>query len=113
MYYSGTVERLLTGSFTSWFRGCTKRDHRALGRVVHTAPHITGCELPSLEDLCTQHCITRSLWIIGDPTHPHRSMFSPSEPQRGKGYKTKKAQTNRMRNNFFPKATRLLNGRKD
>ena len=90
-FYRGTVESLLTGAFTSWFGGCTKKDHKALTRVVRTAQHITGCELPSLEDLHTQRCITKSQRIIGDSTHPHRRMFSPLKSQRVKGYKIKKA----------------------
>ena len=55
-FYRGTVESLLTSSFTSWYGSCTDKDHKALRRVVRTAERITGCQLPSLEELYSQRC---------------------------------------------------------
>ena len=110
-FYRGTIESLLTSSFTSWYGSCTDRDRKALRRVVRTAEKITGCELPSMEDLYTQRCLQKSLRIIKDPTHPHKRLFSPMKSKRVKGYKILKAQTSRLRNSFFPQAIRLLNDR--
>ena len=110
-FYRGTIESLLTGSFTSWYGSCTDRNHKAMRRVVRTAEKITGCELPSLEDLYTQRCLNKSLRIIEDPTHPHKGLFSPNNSRRVKGYKILPARTSRLRNSFFPQAVRMLNAK--
>ncbi|XP_061586852.1 ribonuclease inhibitor-like, partial [Cololabis saira] len=49
-FYRGTVESLLTSSFTSWYGSCTDRDHRALRRVVRSAEH-HWLSVPTLEEL--------------------------------------------------------------
>ncbi|KAK0145790.1 hypothetical protein N1851_015287 [Merluccius polli] len=108
-FYRGTIESLLTGSFTAWYGSCTDKDRKALRRVVRTAKNITGCELPSLEDLYTQRCLNIARRIIEDPTHPHKRLFSPLKSRRVKGYKILSARTSRLRNSFFPQAIRLLN----
>ncbi|KAK0154257.1 hypothetical protein N1851_003646 [Merluccius polli] len=108
-FYRGTIESLLTGSFTAWYGSCTDKDRKALRRVVRTANNITGCELPSLEDLYTQRCLNIARRIIEDPTHPHKRLFSPLKSRRVKGYKILSARTSRLRNSFFPQAIRLLN----
>lgn len=56
----GTIESLLTFSFTAWYGSCMDRNRKALRRVVQTARNITGCELPSLEDLYSQRCLRKS-----------------------------------------------------
>ena len=86
-FYRGTIESLLTGSFTSWYGSCTDRNRKAMRRVVRTAEKITGCELPSMEDLYTQRCLKKSLRIIEDPTHPHRRLFTPNTSRRVRRYK--------------------------
>ena len=109
-FYRGTVESLLTSSFTSWFGSCTDKDHKALRRVVRSAERITGCRLPSLEELYTQRCLTKAKRIIKDPTHPQNRLFHvlPS----GRRYRSLKASTTRLKNSFFPQAVRLLNEEK-
>ncbi|KAM3843277.1 uncharacterized protein ACN63O_021374 [Diretmus argenteus] len=108
-FYRGTIESLLTSSFTAWYGSCTDKNRKALRRVVRTAKNITGCELPSLEDLYTQRCLNKSRKIIEDPNHPHKRLFSPLRSRRVKGYKIPLARTSRLRNSFFPQAIRLLN----
>ena len=80
--YRGTIESLLTGCCTPWYGSCTSRDRKALGRVARAAQLITGCELPSLQDLDNQRCLRRSLRVIKDQ-HIHTTTFSPCCPQRG------------------------------
>ncbi len=45
--YSCTVESILTGCITAWFGNSTAGNRKALQRVVRTARHIVGGELPS------------------------------------------------------------------
>lgn len=106
-FYQGTIESLLTGCFTTWYGSCTNVDRKALERVVRSAQHITGCELPSLQELYTQRYLRKSQRVIKDTTHPHISLFSllPS----GRRYRTPRTHTSRLRNSFFPQAIRLLN----
>ncbi|KAM3876288.1 FRAS1-related extracellular matrix protein 1b [Diretmus argenteus] len=106
-FYRGTIESLLTGCFTSWYGNCTTMDRKALRRVRRAAQHVTGCELPKLQELYTQRCLRKSQRIIKDTTHRHNSLFS-LQPS-GRRYRVLKARTNRLRNSFFPQATRLLN----
>ena len=75
--------------------------------MVRTAEHITGCQLPSLEELYNERCVRKSLRVIKDPTHPHNRLFVllPS----GKRYQGIKAKTNRLKNSFIAQAVRLLN----
>ncbi len=47
-FYTCTVESILTGCITAWFGNSTAGNRRALQRVVRTARHIVGGELPSL-----------------------------------------------------------------
>ncbi|KAK0146651.1 hypothetical protein N1851_014048 [Merluccius polli] len=81
--HRGTIESLLTGSFTAWYGSCTDKDRKALRRVVRTANNITGCELPSLEDLYTQRCLNIARRIIEDPHPPPQKTVLPSEVQEG------------------------------
>ncbi len=46
-FYTCTVESILTGCITAWFGNSTAGNHKALQRVVRTARHIVGGELPS------------------------------------------------------------------
>ncbi len=46
-FYTCTVESILTGCITAWFVNSTAGNRKALQRVVRTARHIVGGELPS------------------------------------------------------------------
>ncbi len=50
-FYTCTVESILTGCITAWFGNSTAGNRKALQRVVRTARHIVGGELPSLQDV--------------------------------------------------------------
>ena len=50
-FYRCTVESILTNCATVWFGGCSVDDRKALQRVMKTAQHITGAQLPAIVDL--------------------------------------------------------------
>ncbi len=58
-FYTCTVESILTGCITAWFGNSTTGNRKALQRVVRTARHIVGGELPSLQDIYTRWCIRK------------------------------------------------------
>ncbi len=75
-FYTCTVESILTGCITTWFRNSTAGNRKALQRVMRTARHIVGGELPSLQDIYTRWC-TRKAWrIIKDSSHPSHRLLS-------------------------------------
>ncbi len=75
-FYTCTVESILTGCITAWFGNSTAGNHKALQRVVWTAHHIVGGELPSLQDIYTRRCIRKAQRIINDSSHPSHRLFS-------------------------------------
>ncbi len=66
-FYTCTVESILTGCITAWFGNSTAGNRRALQRVVRTARHIVGGELPSLQDIYTRRCTRKARRIIKTP----------------------------------------------
>ncbi len=75
-FYSCTVESILTGCITAWLGNSTAGNRKALQRVVRTARHIVGDELPSLQDIYTRRCIRKARRIIKDSSHPSHSLLS-------------------------------------
>ncbi len=69
-FYTCTVESILTGCITAWFGNSTAGNRKALQRVVQTARHIVGGELPSLQDIYTRRCIRKARRIINESSHP-------------------------------------------
>ncbi len=95
-----------TGCITAWFGNSTAGNRRALQRVVRTARHIVGGELPSLQDIYTRRC-TRKAWrIIKDSSHPSHRLLSllPS----GRRFRSIRSRTSRLRDSFFPQAIEQL-----
>ncbi len=100
-FYTCTVESILTGCITAWFGNSTAGNRRALQRVVRTARHIVGGELPSLQDIYTRRCTRKARRIIKDSSHPsHRRLRSI------------RSRTSRLRDSFSPQAIRLMNSQK-
>jgi hypothetical protein len=54
--YRCTVESILTNCATVWFGGCSVDDRKALQRVMKTAQHITGAQLPAIVELQCKRC---------------------------------------------------------
>ncbi len=106
-FYTCTVESILTGCITAWFGNSTAGNRKALQRVVRTARHIVGGELPSLQDIYTRRCIRKARRIIKDSSHPSHRLLSllPS----GRRLRSIRSRTSRLRDSFFPQAIRLMN----
>ncbi len=109
-FYTCTVESILTGCITAWFGNSTAGNRRALQRVVRTARHIVGGELPSLQDIYTRRCTRKARRIINDSSHPSHRLLSllPS----GRRFRSIRSRTSRLRDSFFPQAIRLMNSHK-
>ncbi len=106
-FYTCTVESILTGCIPAWFENSTAGNRKALQRVVRTARHIVGGELPSLQDIYTRRCIRKAWRIIKDSSHPSHRLLSllPS----GRLLRSIRFRTSRLRDSFFPQAVRLMN----
>ncbi len=99
-FYTCTVESILTGCITAWFGNNTAGNRRALQRVVRTARHIVGGELPSLQDIYTRRCTRKARRIIKDSSHPSHRLLSllPS----GRRFRSIRSRTSRLRDSRFP-----------
>ncbi len=109
-FYSCTVESILTGCITAWFGNSTAGNRKALQRVVRTARHIVGGELPSLQDIYTRRCTRKSRRIIKKPNHPSNSLLFLLPSWRR--LRSIRSRTSRLRDSFFPQAIRLMNSQK-
>ncbi len=109
-FYTCTMESILTGCITAWFENNTAGNRKALQRVVQTARHIVGGELPSLQDIYTRQCIRKARRIIKYSSHPSHSLLSllPS----GRHLRSIRSRTSWLRASFFPQAIRLMNSKK-
>ncbi len=58
------------------FGNSTAGNCKALQRVVRTARHIVGGELPSLQDIYTRRCTRKARRIIKDSSHPSHRLLS-------------------------------------
>ena len=106
-FYRSTIESVLAFSITVWYAGCTVADRKRLQRVIRSAEKTIGSPLPSLDDIASSRCISRTRKIIRDHLHPGHHLLSllPS----GRRYRSLKCRTNRLNKSFFPWAIRTLN----
>ncbi len=97
-FYTCTVESILTGCITAWFGNSTAGNRTALQRVVRTARHIVGGELPSLQDIYTRRCTRKARRIIKDSSHPSHRLLSllPS----GRRFRSIRSRTSRLRDSY-------------
>ncbi|KAK0131206.1 putative RNA-directed DNA polymerase from transposon BS [Merluccius polli] len=59
-FYSSIIESILTSSITIWYAAATAKDKGRLQRVIRSAEKVTGCNLPSLQDLYTSRTLRRA-----------------------------------------------------
>ncbi|KAK0155353.1 putative RNA-directed DNA polymerase from transposon BS [Merluccius polli] len=106
-FYRCSIESVLAYCISTWYTSSSAADKKALQRIINTAQKITGCALPSLQDILSSRCFTRSANILKDPSHPGNHLFAllPS----GKCFLSIKSRTNRLKNSFYPTAIRTLN----
>ena len=64
MFYSFTIESILTCCITAWYGNCLSSDRKALQRVVRTAQYITVAKLPAIQDLYTRQCERKALKMV-------------------------------------------------
>ncbi len=108
-FYYCTVESILTGCITAWFGNSTAGNRKSLQRVIRTAHHIVGGELPSLQDIYTRRSTSKARRIIMDSSLPSHRLLSllPS----GRRLRSIRSHTSRLRDSFFPHAIRLMNSK--
>src|SRR4029434_10203279 len=106
-FYRGTIESILSSCITVWGSSCTEHSRKALQPIVNTAGKIIGAPLPSLQDTYTTRLTWKATSIASDTSHPAHSLFSllPS----GRGYRSPRCHTTRLRNSFIHQAIRKLN----
>jgi hypothetical protein len=107
MFYSCTIESILTGCITTWHGNCSASDRKALQRVVCTAQYITRAKLPDIQDLYTWQCQRKAQKLVKDSSNLSNRLFSLLP--HGKQYGSAKSRTKRLLNSFYPQAIRLLN----
>jgi hypothetical protein len=100
MFYSCTIESILTGCITAWFGKCSTLEHKALQRVVRTTQHINGAELPAMQDLYIRRYQRKARKIAKDSSHRLFTLILC-----GKWYRSIGSRTNRLRDSFYPQAT--------
>ena len=108
-FYRCTIESILSGCITPWYGNCTVRNRKALQRVVRSAQRITGGKLPTLQDTYSTQCHRKAKKIIKAINHPNHCLFTLLSSRRRSQYRCIKAGTERLKNSFYLKATRLLN----
>jgi hypothetical protein len=108
-FYRCTIESILSGCITAWYGNYTPHNRNALQRVVRSAQHNTGGKLPVLLDTYSTQCHRKNKKIIKDINHPSHCLFTPLSPRRQGQCRCIKAGTERLKNNFYLKAIRLLN----
>ncbi len=109
-FYSCTVESILTGCITAWFGNSPAGNRKTLQRVVRTACHIVGGELPSLQDIYTRRCTRKARRIIKDSSHSSHRLLSllPS----GRRLRSIRSRISQLRDSFFSQAIRLMSNQK-
>uniref|UniRef100_A0A673Y8N5 Reverse transcriptase domain-containing protein n=1 Tax=Salmo trutta TaxID=8032 RepID=A0A673Y8N5_SALTR len=107
MFYSCTIESILTDYITAWYGNCSASDSKALQRVVYMAQYITGAKLPPIQDLYARWCQRKAQKIVKDSSHPSHRLFSLLP--HCKQYRNAKSRSKRLLNSFDPQAIRLLN----
>ena len=74
--YRSTIKSLLAYSITVWYAGYTVADRKRLQRVIRSAEKTIGSPLPSLDDIGSSRCISRTRKIIRDHLHPSHHPLS-------------------------------------
>ncbi|XP_051901877.1 uncharacterized protein LOC127587523 [Pristis pectinata] len=75
-FYRCTAESLLTGRIRVWDGDSNAQDRKKLQRVADSAQYITGTSLPTIGSIYRRCCLKKATFIIKDPRHPGRAVFS-------------------------------------
>lgn len=107
-FYSSIIESILTSSITIWYIAATAMDKGKMQCVIRFADKKkSGCNLPSLQDLCSSKTLKRAGKVAADPSYPGHTLFEtlPAE----KRLHSIKIRNSHHKNSFFPSATGILN----
>jgi len=105
-FYRRSIESILSYCLCVWFSSCTVVQRKILLGVIKVAQKITGCPLPTLEELHSSRWIKKAKTNIQDPSHPGHTLFRllPS----GRKFRSMKTRTNRLLNSFHPTSISAL-----
>lgn len=78
---STTIESLLP--YTIWCGASTAEHKGRLQCIICSVEGVTGCNLPSLQDLYTSRDLRGAGRIAADPSQPRRTKLKYSLPARG------------------------------
>jgi hypothetical protein len=95
-----TIKSILLGCINAWYGNYTFRSHRALQRVMPSAPHINGGTLSALQDTYRTQCHRTAKKIIKDINHQSHGLFTPLSSRRRGPYRCIKAGTERLKNSI-------------
>ncbi len=72
--YTAITETIIIPSITIWYAAATAKDK---GRLQHicSAKKVTGCSLPSLQDLYTSRTLNHAGKIVVHPSHHGHKLF--------------------------------------
>ncbi len=76
---------------------------------IRSAEKVTGCNRPSLQNLCTSRTMKRAGKIVADPSHPELFESLPS----GRRPRSIRTKNSRHKNSFFPTSASLINKAQD
>ena len=98
-FYRCTIESILTSCISVWYGNCSAADRKALQRLVKTTQHITGAQLPTIQDIYHKRCLGRVRNIIKDVSHRSHGLFTllPS----GRRYRSLCTRTSSTHQIFF------------
>ncbi|XP_029607885.1 uncharacterized protein LOC115193031 [Salmo trutta] len=98
-FYSCIIKSISTSCITVWYGNCTDINRKALQRVVQRV-------VRTAQDIYSRQCLRKSRKTIKDSRHTSHRLFMllPS----AKRYQSIGSQTNRLRDNYYCQAIRLL-----
>ena len=107
LFYSSTIESVMTFGISVWGGSIAKREKRAINRVRRCASRIVGESLEHWDKLYHSRATQLASKIMADDSHPLHSCFIklPS----GKRLRQPMARTKRYRDSFVPNAVAILN----
>ncbi|KAL6112497.1 uncharacterized protein ACO6RY_09243 [Pungitius sinensis] len=106
-FYTAIMESILCSSITALYAAATAKDKGRLQRVIRSAERVTGCNLPSLQDLFASRSLKRARKIVAEPSHPGHELFVPLPS--GRRLRSIRTKTSRHTNSFFSSAVGLIN----
>ncbi|KAK6975174.1 kinesin-like protein KIF15, partial [Biomphalaria glabrata] len=74
-----TISSLINFAITCWYGNTLLAQRLRLNRLIKKASHITQIQLPSLEELFHERCLSKTLSLLKDNLHPLNHCYIKSE----------------------------------